>query len=103
MPLTQNDYRAALLQAFRAYRHSDRYTKLGAYRMAKRMIAPLPDDRATQELRDIYARYCHLRELATPPQGYCPDYYGAELHHAIPTARECWAQARWDVRSLSSF
>lgn len=57
--LTNNDYRAALLQAFRALRHESTLRagrpymgKADAYRKARDLIKPLPDDFETCCLRE---------------------------------------------------
>lgn len=56
--LTQNDYRAALLQLYRAYRWAPadkpgyKMPQHIAYARAKAIIKPLPDDEQTLVLRD---------------------------------------------------
>lgn len=76
MALTQADYRAALLQNFRRYRSP---VPLGAhlsakpmsihvaYRLAKSVTKPLPDDRAVACVRE--ARRTYARAMLSHPDG----------------------------------
>lgn len=56
--LTQNDYRAALLQAYRAFRLSpSKPSTARAYSLAKGIIKPLPETRESAQLRIAFREY----------------------------------------------
>ena len=74
MRLTQNDYRAALLQIYRAYRWNASgaaplYSQAEAYLQAKRLVKPLPDDPVAINVREAYRYFKANRHLGLPPKG----------------------------------
>lgn len=87
MTLSVTDYRECLLKNFRHYRRSGRYTPIGAYRMALRMTAMLPEDRETKVLRETVRHYPRAKD--------CYEQFDM-------SPRECWAMANRSAREYLS-
>lgn len=75
--LTNQDYRACLLHAYRVFRR-DGYAPRRAYYRAKVVVKPLPEDRATKLLRYARGQYT--------------------IYRADTTARTAWSLAWWAAR-----
>jgi hypothetical protein len=62
MTLTQNDYRAAVLQAYRAFRLSpSKPSTQSAYLLAKGIIKPLPDEKIDAIIRVAFNEYARSK------------------------------------------
>ena len=86
MALTNNDYRAALLQVYKACRYNGKMGQRVAFVRAKSLIHPLPDDFETACMRVAVRAFPSARRA-----------YGSE---ACPMAlwKFCWRYAREQLR-----